>query len=146
MNNMPIFLWQESDGRYYYGIPDDGEGVKTAIHHSGEFTTPDLVRRHVTPEDEFPVREFLRRHMPWADGPLVSSTTCLYTDSPDEHFIIDFHPRHGNIIMASACSGHGFKFASVVGEIVSDLAVKGRTEQDISLFRLSRPELRVAGN
>ncbi len=135
---MPIFMWQEKGGYYFYGVPDTGDGVKTARHHAGEFGQPDKIRREITEEDQLPVKEFLKRHLPWANGELRSSTTCLYTNSPDGHFVIDFHPKYRNVIIVSACSGHGFKFASVIGEIVSDMLLNGKTEYDISLFNLAR--------
>jgi sarcosine oxidase len=137
---MPIFAWEDKTDRLgYYSLPDTGEGVKVGKHHGGEkIISPDQVNREITKEDQSPVRTFLRERIPWIDGSPISATTCLYTNSPDNHFLIDFHPRYRNMILVSACSGHGFKFASVIGEIVSDLALKGKTSQDISLFGLQR--------
>ena len=139
---MPVFIWQQRGGNYYYGVPDMGEGVKAAEHHAGEFASPDSIRREITQEDELPVRGFLKRHIPLAGGEIVSSTTCLYTNSPDGHFLIDFHPNYRNVIIVSACSGHGFKFATVIGELVSDMLLERKTKYDISLFSLSRFRLR----
>ncbi len=92
----------------------------------------------VTAEDEAPVRAFLKRRIPLLDGPPISSMTCTYTNAPDGNFIVDRHPRHRNIFVVSPCSGHGFKFSGVIGEIVSELVVRGFTRHDISLFSLSR--------
>ncbi len=86
------------------------------------------------------MREFARRYIPAAAGELASSRACLYTMTPDEHFILDRHPGYPQIIIASCCSGHGFKFSTLLGSILSDLAFDGSTPHDISLFRLSRFE------
>ena len=136
---MPVYVWQmKGEKYYYYGVPDVGDGVKAAKDHDGELTSPDQVRREVTREDEIPVRQFLKRHIPSVDSSPVSSTTCLYTNTPDGHFIIDFHPTHRNVIIVSACSGHGFKFSSVIGEVVRELVQSGESKLDISLFRINR--------
>src|SRR3972149_5843204 len=101
--------------------------------------TADTVRREITPEEIAELRrDFIGRYMPAASGPLLASTTCMYTMTPDGHFIIAFHPQHQNVVLACGFSGHGFKFAPVVGEILADLALLGRTEHDISLFALDR--------
>jgi sarcosine oxidase len=135
---MPIFVWQDRNRRYFYGFPNLGEGVKVAQHHGGQYTTPDAISRNVTEADEMPVRGFLESHMPWASGPVMSSTTCLYTNSPDGHFMIGHHPEHRNVIIVSPCSGHGFKFATAIGEAVREMVVDGKTTQDLSLFNVER--------
>jgi len=137
-DRMPFFLWEKPDGEHFYGIPDLGEGVKVARHHSAQYTSPDAASRNVTEQDETPVRRFLESHIPWAGGSVLSSATCLYTNSPDEHFIIDHHPRHKNVVIVSACSGHGFKFASAIGEAVTEMLLDGKTTHDISLFNIER--------
>jgi len=135
----PVHVWQV-DGRFFYGFPRLGdEGVKIAEHKTGHPTTADTVRREIMPEEIAELRrDFIGRYMPAASGPLLASTTCMYTMTPDGHFIIDFHPQHQNVVLACGFSGHGFKFAPVVGEILADLALLGRTEHDISLFALDR--------
>jgi sarcosine oxidase len=135
---MPVFIWATGDLGYFYGFPDLGDGVKVARHHGGELTSPEKVRRQVTVEDETPVREFLSHHIPSANGLLLSSATCLYTNTPDEHFIISHHPKHRNVIILSPCSGHGFKFASAIGEIATQMIKDGRAKLDISMFNLTR--------
>jgi len=138
-SRMPVYVWQmKGEKYYYYGVPDVGDGVKAAKDHDGELTSPDQVRREVTREDEVPVRQFLKRHIPSVDGSPDSSTTCLYTNTPDGHFIIDFHPNHRNVIIVSACSGHGFKFSSVIGEVVREMVEDGESKLDISLFKVNR--------
>ena len=94
--------------------------------------------RTISAEDEAPVRAFLRAHLPAADGPVRRASTCVYTLTADRHFLIDVHPDHPQVVFAAGFSGHGFKFASVVGEILADLAETGRTDQPIEMFRLAR--------
>jgi len=137
-NEMPAFDWQLKDGRFYYGTPNFGSGVKVALHHGGELTTPDKIRRQVTEDDETPVKQFLRQHISSLDSPPVSSATCMYTNTPDDNFIIDFHPSHSNIVLVSACSGHGFKFSSAIGEVVQQMVQRGDTDLDISQFKADR--------
>ncbi len=133
--SMPVFICCDY-GRHFYGFPDLGDGVKAAQHHGGEAADPDSVRRAVGKDDEGNVRAFLGRRIPAADGTVTGSSTCLYTNTPTGDFIIDFHPKHSNVLMVSACCGMGFKFASITGEIAADLAMAGKTEHDISLFGL----------
>ena len=94
--------------------------------------------REVHPEDEEILRSFISRYFPLAAGPVLALKTCMYTNTPDGHFIIDVLPSHPQVSVAAGFSGHGFKFASVVGEIMADLAQSGETGHDITLFRLGR--------
>jgi len=135
---LPIHLWEIAGGegrRHFYGFPDLGEGVKMAWHHHGANVSPDFVSREVTPDEVETMRGLLRRHLPQADGRLRSTTVCLYTNTPDEHFWIDRHPAHPQVLIASPCSGHGFKFSAAIGEILSDLAIDGRSQFDLNLFK-----------
>jgi sarcosine oxidase len=131
----PIHLWQFDGRRLFYGFPDLGRGVKAAFHHDGAVTTIDDVRRVVDPEDVEAVRAVLRRFAPGADGPLRASVVCVYTNTTDEHFWIDRHPQLDQVIIASACSGHGFKFAPVIGEILADMVQDKPSRFDLQLFR-----------
>ena len=131
----PIHLWQFGDRRFFYGFPDLGEGVKVACHHNGELASPDQVRRDITLDEADAMRAIVRRYLPAAAGPLRSATVCMYTNTPDEHFWIDRHPGCARVLIASPCSGHGFKFSSAVGEILCHLVTTGRSEFDLSLFR-----------
>lgn len=131
----PIHLWQFDEGRFFYGFPDLGSGVKAGFHHEGETTTADGVRRDVTSTEVEAVRTVMRRFLPGADGELRSSIVCLYTNTPDGHFLIDNHPLHPDVLVASPCSGHGFKFAPVIGEILADLAQDKVPRFDLTLFR-----------
>ena len=133
----PIHLWQiggDEGRRFFYGFPDLGEGMKIAWHHDGSNVSPDFVSRDVAPAEVESMRGLLRRYLPQADGRLRSAAVCLYTNTPDEHFWIDRHPAHPQVIIASPCSGHGFKFASAVGEILTDLAIHGKSHFDLGLF------------
>jgi sarcosine oxidase len=121
----PIHLWQFDGHRFFYGFPDLGEGVKLAFHHGGRITTAEHVQRTVEPGEVDGTRSVIRRYLPAADGPLRRSAVCLYTNTPDEHFRLARHPQFPDVVIASPCSGHGFKFAPVIGEIVADL-VEGR--------------------
>jgi sarcosine oxidase len=131
----PIHLWQFDGRHFFYGFPDLGEGVKVARHHDGRTIAPDAVDREISAAEIEDIRSLVRRFVPGADGPLRKSAVCLYTNTPDEHFWIDRHPAHAQVLIVSPCSGHGFKFASVIGEIVGDLLIEGRPRFDLSLFR-----------
>jgi sarcosine oxidase len=136
-DRFPAFIWEVSGGTFY-GIPAvRGQGVKIARHHRGEITDPDNVAPAHPSEAEW-VRLQIGRRLPEADGGLQAMTTCLYTNTPDEHFVVDRHPRHPNVVFASACSGHGFKFTCVVGQALADLATDGRTDLPIGFLALSR--------
>lgn len=130
----PIHLWQFDGRRFFYGFPDLGAGVKAGFHHDGEAATAEDIRRDVTPAEVDAVRTVLRRFLPGADGPLRASVVCLYTNTSDEHFWIDHHPTQPQVLVASPCFGHGFKFAPVIGEILADLIQHKRPRFDIGLF------------
>ncbi len=135
---LPVFLWEFAPGRLFYGLPDLGRGVKVACHHQGEDVDPETVSRQVEAEEVETIRTLLRRHVPDADGPLEATSVCLYTNTRDGHFLLDHHPRFPRVVLASPCSGHGFKFAPVLGEILADLVLDKRPEFDLSPFRLGR--------
>jgi sarcosine oxidase len=136
---LPVFMLQNANG-IFYGFPDDGaSGVKVAKHHhADESVDPDRYEREVSAADDAMIRAVLAAHLPDANGRRLAATTCLYTMTPDGDFILDRLPGHEAIIVASPCSGHGFKFAPVIGEILADLAVAGSTSHDISRFALAR--------
>lgn len=138
-SRFPVFMIETARG-IHYGFPLHGaDGVKIARHHhAGEVVDPETYGRQVTAEDQRIAREGLADYLPVANGKLIGAQTCLYTMSPDGDFIIDVAPDAPQIVIASPCSGHGFKFAPVVGEILADLATTGATRHDISRFRLSR--------
>jgi sarcosine oxidase len=157
--DIPVYIVETDEGSYY-GFPYlEGQGLKVARHGSGEslpvrrtstktpggweMTTlsipdPDRLDRSVRPGDDERVRRFVRRYLPEGEGPLRESVVCMYTKTPDEHFVIDTLPNLPAVAYASACSGHGFKFGSVVGEILADLALTGRTAHPIGFLSASR--------
>jgi len=139
LDTFPVFNMETDEGRFYgfpaYGVPGFKFGK---YHHRGEATDADRVDREIHPEDEAVLREGIRRYFPDADGPTMALKPCLFTNSPDEHFILDVHPGLPQVSIAAGFSGHGFKFASVVGEIMADLATAGGTRFDLGLFRLAR--------
>ena len=134
----PIFIWEDEPGRFFYGFPDLGDGVKVARHHEGEAADPDHVRREVAAGEVDAMRATLARWIPDAAGRPRESAVCLYTNTPDQHFVVDVHPGHPQVVIASPCSGHGFKFASALGEVLADLALGRAPAFDLGLFRLDR--------
>lgn len=134
----PIWLWETRRGPVFYGFPDLGEGPKVARHHGGQITTPDTVRRDVAGEESREVMAFLRGAIPGLAGPVADARVCLYTNTPDEHFILDRHPAHRGVVIASPCSGHGFKFAPAIGEVLADLIMEKEPRFDLTPFSLNR--------
>lgn len=130
----PIHLWEQRAGQFFYGFPDLGHGVKLARHHGGKVVDPDTVSREATLHEADALRRVTRPFIAPL-GPCVHKTVCLYTNTPDGHFLIDRHPAYPQVLLVSPCSGHGFKFAPAIGEAVADLVQTGRARFDLSLFR-----------
>ncbi len=136
----PIFNLEAEEGRFYgfpvYGVPGFKFGK---YHHRGEQVDPDRMNRGCDREDEAVLRQGIARYFPDANGATLAMKTCLFTNSPDEHFLLDLHPEWPQVSLAAGFSGHGFKFAPVVGEILADLALEGGCPSwDLGLFRLGR--------
>jgi sarcosine oxidase len=138
MAQWPVTLWEHHPGGLFFTVPDQQHGFKAGIHHEGEIVDPDQVTRQTSESEEEQIRHLLARFMPTANTRLRGSSVCLYTNTPDGHFVIDRLPGSRNVIVASPCSGHGFKFSSVVGEIVAELVSQGATHLDIKAFGFSR--------
>jgi sarcosine oxidase len=140
----PVFNLQASQdlSERYYGFPVHGRpGFKMGkYHHRRERGDPEALRRATDAEDEEMLRAGVRRFFPRANGPTLATETCLFTNTPDEHFILDRHPAAGHVAIAAGFSGHGFKFCSVVGEIMADLVTDGRSRFDLTMFRANRFE------
>ncbi len=135
----PVFNAYFDEGRYYgfpvFGIP----GFKVGrYHHLEETIDLDSTIKTVNGEDEALLRSAVERYFPKANGTTMTLKTCMFTNTPDEHFIVDSLPGNTQVIVAAGFSGHGFKFASVIGEILSDLAINGETKQDIDLLKIDR--------
>jgi sarcosine oxidase len=137
-DRFPVFILEHAPGAFAYGFPALAGAVKVARHGSGEAADPEHPRRAVEPAEIEAFRALLRRILPDADGRLRRTESCFYTNTPDAHFILDRHPEHALVTLVSACSGHGFKFASVLGEVVADLALTGRSRFELGLFALAR--------
>jgi sarcosine oxidase len=135
----PVFdiLFEEGN---YYGLPASGQpGFKLGRHgHLREPADPDQVDRVIHPRDEAVLRRALARYFPDGDGGAVALATCLFTNSPDQHFIVDRISDAPPVVVAAGFSGHGFKFAPVIGEILADLATRGSSRHAIERFRLGR--------
>lgn len=133
----PVWIWQDPRLGEFFGIPHlEWPGVKIGKHHTGVNVDPDTVDREIGPDDDADVRRFLSTCVPDLTGPTLSAKVCLYTNTPDKHFVIDRHPRYDNVVFAAGFSGHGFKFAPVIGEILADLAIDGRTRAEAEFLRL----------
>lgn len=136
---MPAFFVDRPDWAHpLYGFPDSGEGIKAAFHGSDETSAADALDREVRATDIGPVREALETLVPGEIGAYRFGKVCMYTMTPDEHFVIGPHPSDARVIAACGFSGHGFKFASALGEILADLALEGGTDADIALFSPAR--------
>ncbi len=140
LERFPVFNLAVEEGRYYgfpvYEIP----GFKFGrYHHRDEHCTAEEMRREVDVEDERILRDFSARYFPDGNGATMGLRACMFTNTPDEHFILDLHPEHRQVMLASPCSGHGYKFCSVVGEILADLATgDGATRHGIDFLRMKR--------
>jgi sarcosine oxidase len=145
-DNFPVFNLLVDEGRFYgfpvFGVP----GFKFGKYfHLNETGGADELDRQPHDRDEQLLRSFAERYFPHGSGPTMDLQTCMFTNTPDHHFVLDLHPDYPQVSIASPCSGHGFKFASVVGEIMADLAERGFTRHDISLFRLDRLRRQAKG-
>jgi sarcosine oxidase len=137
--NFPVYLWDSSDGTIFYGFPHaDWAGVKVARHHTGEFCDPDSIDRNIRADDERAIRDAIQMRVPDLNGRVLSALVCMYENSADRHFVIDRLDEHPNVLFAGGFSGHGFKFASVIGEILADLVTRGEATPDAAFLRARR--------
>ncbi len=132
--------WSDRCGAVYYGFPmrGDNPGLKIALHWPDETCDPDLVDRSPRPAEIDDLQRVLRQHLPDGQGPLVAARVCLYTNSPDGHFILGEHPRHRRVVLGVGFSGHGFKFVPAMGEALADLAATGTTGLPIAFLSPTR--------
>jgi sarcosine oxidase len=140
VGRMPIYAYEYRAGDICYGFPRLQRGVKASVMHDGEAAlNPEEVNRTVRESEEKPLRAALRPILPaLSKAPVRESEVCLFTNTPDHDFIIDWHPFFPQVLISSPCSGHGFKFASAIGEIQADLLTKGASRFDLAPFRLGR--------
>jgi sarcosine oxidase len=137
----PIFIWEPDDGNMFYGFPaqDDDRGVKAAFFRAGGVSTsPETIDREVREEEIGFLRGYLADHIPELAGRCLDARACMYTNTPDEHFVISVYPENPRVVIACGFSGHGYKFCSVVGEILADLSIEGSTPHPIDLFSPAR--------
>ena len=140
----PVYIGVNAEGREFYGFPaTDGTdaGAKVAFFRQRDECTADTIDRQVRPAEVTEMAEFIRRWLPTLPGRLLRAATCLYTCTPDEHFVVGVHPEHRQVAIACGFSGHGFKFVPVIGEILADLATDGATRHGIGLFDPTRDVL-----
>ncbi len=135
---LPVYAVERDGARVLYGFPDFGEGAKVAHHGSGIEADPDALDDDVRDEEIAIAREALASFVPAAAGAYLRAAPCMYTLTPDEHFVIGLHPAHANVVVAGGFSGHGFKFAPVIGEILTALLAGDDPEFDLSLFAPAR--------
>ena len=136
----PIYAHEYKPGSICYGFPRLPRGVKASVMHDGEtYEHPDRVRRTIDESEAGPLRDALRPVLPGlAEASIRESGVCIFTNTPDRDFIVDFHPDYPQVLVSSACSGHGFKFASALGEVHADLLTTGSSRFDLSAFRIDR--------
>jgi sarcosine oxidase len=140
VGSFPIYAYEYVAGNIVYGFPRQSRGVKASVMHAGETArTPEELRRPAEASEADALRDALRPVLPrLAKAPLREMTTCLFTNTPDHDFVIDFHPDHPHVLVSSPCSGHGFKFASAIGELQADLLTTASTSFDLTPFSIKR--------
>ncbi len=155
---LPVWIMELDEDHAYYGFPTlpevpaaegvvatPAQGAKVARHHGGGGVDPDTIDRDASAGDEAAVRGFMRRYMPLADGRRLDARVCMYTNTRDQNFVLGPDPRDDRVVIASPCSGHGFKFSNVVGRICAELALLGKSDFDLDFLTPSRfltqPEL-----
>ncbi len=137
----PIYIWDVDGVNCFYGFPITGsidEGGKVAMHSGGQRCTADTVNREISDADINELRGYLEQFIPALNGPLNRGTACLYTLTPDEHFVVSLHPAYPQVSVAAGFSGHGFKFSCVIGELLADLAIDGKAHHPIAFLDSQR--------
>lgn len=140
---LPVWAIEHVPGQLLYGFPDTGGGLKVAVHYGGAPTTADTVERTVDEDEKTKMRSLLDRYLPGLAGDLVKTAVCLYTNTPDHHFVVDTHPRSERVLVVSACCGHGFKFASAIGDAAAQWAAGETLPADLAFFSRARFDARA---
>ena len=136
-DKLPVYIWEYLPKQMFYGFPDLGDGMKIALHHAGKLIEPDDLTQDVAGQEISGMKAVIDQYFNM-DAEYNYSAVCMFTNTPDEDFIIDYYPGNENIIVASPCSGHGFKFSSLTGKILSDMATGEKVNFDLSPFRIAR--------
>jgi sarcosine oxidase len=137
----PVFIWEHGPDRQFYGFPAIGpasDGVKVSFFRNGRETDPDRLDRTVTAAEAQEMRAHLAVRLPALAGTFLRGVACMYTNTPDQHFVIALHPEHPQVAVAAGFSGHGFKFVPLVGEVLADLVTQRTTAHPIGLFDPAR--------
>lgn len=140
-DRLPIWIWEPDDGNMFYSFPlaNDERSVKVAFYRAGSVPCdPETIDREVREEETEFLRSYLEEYVPALAGRSLKAKTCMYTNTPDQHFVVAPHPEYPQVTLACGFSGHGFKFCSVIGEILADLATEGSTSHPIDLFSTDR--------
>jgi sarcosine oxidase len=137
---VPRTVWavEFEPGKLLYGFPAGEQGVKVAIHYGGAPTTAETIDRTIRDEDARRLRKPADRYLSGLLGEVTRAEVCMYTNTPDLHFVFGAHPGHADVLVVSACSGHGFKFSSAIGEAAAQWALEGAPRLDLSLFAIAR--------
>lgn len=135
----PIYIVKRPDSGSFYGFPAlPGRGVKMALHHSRQYVDPDGIDRGVYPDEVERARQALAEWLPDAAGQCLGSAVCMFTMTPDTHFVVGLHPTSPQVVLAGGFSGHGYKFCSVMGEVLADLTTTGATNHPIGFLSPTR--------
>lgn len=139
----PIFIWElQGNKQGIYGFPavnGPKGGLKIASEQYESDTTADTVNRNVSQEEiDKMYKDFVEPYLSGVSNKCIKAVSCLYTTTPDSGFVIDFHPKNNQVILASPCSGHGFKHSAAIGEALSELVIEGKSHFDLSSFKLGR--------
>ncbi len=138
-NEAPVTIWELASGGTFYTIPDEGDGFKIGVHYGGALTTVADIDRNVSEAERHKGRALLARYIPLAAGEVRSASVCMYTNTPDLHFAIDWLPgSNERVLIVSPCSGHGFKFAPAIGEIAAQMITRDMANFDVTRFALAR--------
>jgi sarcosine oxidase len=142
LGRLPVWAIDHEDDTQHYGFPmvrGMRPGFKIAHHFHGEvMRSADALDRTIRADEEADIRWVLEKFIPEANGVTTAMTVCMYTTSEDSHFVIDRHPKHAEVLVACGFSGHGFKFASVMGEVIADLVEKGETKLPVGFLGVGR--------
>jgi sarcosine oxidase len=137
IGELAIFTAPAEEAECIYGLPEAGGTYKVALHHGGVIGHPDSLSAVPSERDLYLIEKYVRHRLPQMPRSPMSAAVCRYTNTPDHHFVIGIHPQHPAVTIATGCSGRGYKFSAVIGEILADLC-DGRSRHDIALFSPTR--------